>query len=194
MLSYLLGNRKRSSWPSNASEHPEKREEVSSSPAKRLKPTERTPGTWEAVDWQRPKASPYPGWSVTDTAPLPYRPFRWGPYRITMGLRSMDWDEWIELDNHYLKFHADKTRRITERGHKCCKTDPSDPRVFDGAVELLEELADYLPQRYPSMFRNLTATCDANDVRHERSPAASLACVAQKLQRHLELIDVTGLW
>ncbi len=69
-----------------------------------------------------------------------------------MGLRTMHWDEWIELDNHYLRFHADKARRIAERGAKCCKTDASDPRVWDGAVELLEELAAYLPERYPSMF------------------------------------------
>ncbi len=70
-----------------------------------------------------------------------------------MGLRSMNWDEWIgmatrywpqapahtspELDNHYPRFHADKARRIEERGAKCCKTVPE---AFDGAVELLEEL------------------------------------------------------
>lgn len=77
-----------------------------------------------------------------------------------MGLRSMHWDEWIELDNHYLKFHADKKHRIAERGPKCCKTDTSDPRVFDGAVELLEELADYLPQRYPTMFRKTPVGID----------------------------------
>jgi len=64
----------------------------------------------------------------------------------------MNWDEWIELDNHYPKFHADKKRRIEERGSKCFHTDPS-PQVFDGAVELLEELCGYLPERYPSMFR-----------------------------------------
>ena len=68
-----------------------------------------------------------------------------------MGLRNMHWDEWIELDNHYLRYHADKARRIHERGSKCSYTDPS-PRVFDGAVELLEELASYLPERYPSIF------------------------------------------
>lgn len=64
----------------------------------------------------------------------------------------MNWDEWIELDNHYPKFHADKKRRIEERGSKCFHTDPN-PQVFDGAVELLEELCGYLPERYPSMFR-----------------------------------------
>lgn len=74
-----------------------------------------------------------------------------------MGLRSMKWDEWIgrslfthhrhsttltapipaELDNHYLRYHADKARRIQERGDKCCRTAPE---AMDAAIELLEEL------------------------------------------------------
>lgn len=78
-------------------------------------------------------------------------------YYITLGLRSMKWDEWIgesffksnprspltfytpnaELDNHYLKYHADKARRIKERGSKCCHTAPE---AMDAAIELLEEL------------------------------------------------------
>ncbi|KAK5272007.1 hypothetical protein LTR16_012759, partial [Cryomyces antarcticus] len=67
-----------------------------------------------------------------------------------MGLRNMQWDEWIELDNHYAKFHADKAKRIAERGPKCCKTAPE---AYEGAVEMLEELCDYLPQRYPSLYQ-----------------------------------------
>ncbi|KAF2835008.1 hypothetical protein M501DRAFT_999559 [Patellaria atrata CBS 101060] len=67
-----------------------------------------------------------------------------------MGLRTMQWDDWIELDNQFPKFHADKAARILERGHKCCKTAPE---AYDGAVELLEEFCDYLPQRYPSLYR-----------------------------------------
>lgn len=43
----------------------------------------------------------------------------------------------IELDNHYLRYHADKNRRIKERGAKSCKTAPE---AMDGAIELLEEL------------------------------------------------------
>lgn len=42
-----------------------------------------------------------------------------------------------ELDNHYLRYHADKKRRIQERGEKSCKTDPE---AMAGAIELLEEL------------------------------------------------------
>lgn len=42
-----------------------------------------------------------------------------------------------ELDNHYLRYHADKKRRIEERGSKSCMTAPE---AMDGAIELLEEL------------------------------------------------------
>ncbi|RAK97476.1 uncharacterized protein BO80DRAFT_458099 [Aspergillus ibericus CBS 121593] len=106
---------------------------------------------WIPSDFKRPPASPYPNWDVHTTKPIPYRPFRYGPkYFVTMGLRSMKWDEWIELDNHYLRYHADKARRIQERGDKCCRTAPE---AMDAAIELLEELTSYLPERYPSMFR-----------------------------------------
>ena len=117
-----------------ASPDPEK---PTSRPRSTFKAPEREPGVWTAVDFKRPTAPPYPDWDVHETKPLPYRPFRHGPYHITMGLRTMQWDEWIELDNHYPRFHGDKKHRIEERGEKCCKTAPE---AFDGAIELLEEL------------------------------------------------------
>ena len=98
---------------------------------------ERPLGVWKPIEFTRPTLEPYPDWDLYKTLPLPYRPFRYGPYHITMGLRTMKWEEWIELDNHYLKYHADKARRIKERGQKCCRTAPE---AFNGAVELLEEL------------------------------------------------------
>lgn len=69
-----------------------------------------------------------------------------------MGLRSMQWDDWIELDSEFLKFHAIKAVRIAERGVKCCKTAPE---ARNAAIELLEELCAYLPERYPSLFQVL---------------------------------------
>jgi alpha-1,2-mannosyltransferase len=67
-----------------------------------------------------------------------------------MGLRTMHWDEWIELDSDYLSYHALKAQRIEERGAKCSKTAPE---AYDGAMELLEELSAYLPERYPNLYR-----------------------------------------
>ncbi|KAL1988792.1 hypothetical protein VTN96DRAFT_7676 [Rasamsonia emersonii] len=126
-------------------------------PAK-SKQNNRKYGEWIPSDFKRPTPAPYPNWDVRTTKPIPYRPFRYGPkYYVTMGLRSMKWDEWIELDNHYPRFHADKARRIKERGHKCCKTAPE---AMDAAIELLEELCSYLPARYPSMFRKTDVGID----------------------------------
>ena len=113
--------------------------------------TARKPGEWKPQTFLRPKPPPYPDWSIEHTKPLPYRPFRHGPkYFVTMGLRSVSYDDWIELDNQFPRFHADKTRRILERGPKCCKTAPE---AYDGAVELLEEFCSYLPDRYPTLYR-----------------------------------------
>ncbi|KAL9000351.1 MAG: hypothetical protein Q9188_005694 [Gyalolechia gomerana] len=128
-----------------------------------FKAPQREPGVWNPVDFKRPAAPPLSDWDVNKAEPRPYRPFRHGPYHITMGLRTMQWDEWIELDRHYLRFHSDKKRRIKERGQKCCRTAPE---AFDGAIELLEELCDYLPQRYPSLFRS-TPTGIHNLLTHE---------------------------
>ncbi|CZT13400.1 uncharacterized protein RAG0_16912 [Rhynchosporium agropyri] len=125
--------------------------------ARSFKAPERKPGVWTPMDFKRPTAPPAPNWNVHTTKPNPYRPFRHGPYHITMGLRTMNWDEWIELDNHYLKFHADKAKRIEERGSKCSYTDPS---AFSGAIELLEELTSYLPQRYPSLYKSTPVGMD----------------------------------
>ncbi|KAF2878148.1 hypothetical protein BDV95DRAFT_480568 [Massariosphaeria phaeospora] len=122
------------------------------------KPPAREPGVWPPHAFKRPAAPPYPNWSLTETKPLPYRPFRYGPkYNVTMGLRTMHWDEWIELDNQYLSFHGQKAQRIRERGAKCSRTAPE---AFDGACELLEELCAYLPQRYPSLYRKTAVGMD----------------------------------
>ena len=108
-------------------------------------------GRWTPSNYTLPLPAPYPDWSLTETKPLPYRPFRYGPkYHVTMGLRTVAPDEWIELDNHFPRYHADKARRIRERADKCCITAPE---AYPAAVELLEELARYLPARYPSLFQ-----------------------------------------
>lgn len=111
----------------------------------------RKPGEWVPSDFKIPTPGPYPGWSLEDTKPLPYRAFRYGPkYNVTMGLRSVPQDDWIQLDNHYPKYHADKATRISERGSKCFG---AAPEAYPAAVELLEELVNYLPARYPTLYK-----------------------------------------
>jgi len=124
---------------------------------RRYKAPTRKPGVWEPMQFKRPTVPPAPNWNVHTSKPNPYRPFRHGPYHITMGLRNMNWDEWIELDNDFLKFHAAKAARIVDRGAKCCHTDPA---AFDGALELLEEFCGYLPERYPSLYKRTPVGMD----------------------------------
>ncbi|KAL9599213.1 MAG: hypothetical protein Q9219_003994 [cf. Caloplaca sp. 3 TL-2023] len=162
-----------------------------------FKAPEREPGKWTPIDFKRPAPPAYPDWDVHTFEPRPYRPFRHGPYHITMGLRTMQWDEWIELDNHYLRFHEDKKRRIEERSEKCCRTAPE---AYDGAIELLEELysrpqrCDYLPQRYPSLFqptptgiRNLL-TDETFDITARPLPEDPMATAGRLVQDDLAIM------
>ena len=98
-----------------------------------------------------PTPDPYPNWSIETTKPLPYRAFRYGPkYHVTMGLRTVQPQDWIELDNHYPKYHASKKERLSERAEKCVHTDPV---AYPAALELLDEFMHYLPARYPTLYR-----------------------------------------
>ena len=121
-------------------------------------PKARAPGQWIPSDFEFPRPPPYPEWDLATTKPLPYRAFRYGPkYNVTMGLRSIHPHDWIQLDNHYPRYHADKARRLAERGSKCCHTAPE---AYPAAVELLQELAEYLPRRYPGLYRRTPAGID----------------------------------
>ncbi|KAK6343236.1 hypothetical protein TWF730_010835 [Orbilia blumenaviensis] len=138
---------------------------VPSSPKAQVSASKRNPGQWIPIDFKAPDPPPYPDWDVKLTKPLPYRPFKHGPtYFVNMGLRKGNFDDWIELDNEYLKFHAIKKERIETRGDKLCKTAPE---ALDAAIELLEILCDYLPTRYPSMFTRTSVGID-NTVTNER--------------------------
>lgn len=125
--------------------------ELENAPPKPSEAQTRQFGRWTPSPFVMPTPDPYPNWTITDTAPLPYRPFRYGPkYNINMGLRTARFADWIELDNQYPHYHVTKTRRIQERGSHCCKTAPE---AYPAALELLQEFTEYLPARYPTLFR-----------------------------------------
>ncbi|KAI2623639.1 hypothetical protein GGS21DRAFT_335374 [Xylaria nigripes] len=115
-------------------------------------------GKWSPSDFRWPTPEPYKDWSIEHTKPLPYRPFRYGPkYNVVMGLQTLKYQDWIELDNQFPRFHADKTKRIAERGSSLCQTAPE---AYPAAIELLEELRDFLPARYPSLYKRTEVGLD----------------------------------
>lgn len=69
-----------------------------------------------------------------------------------MGIRKMDWNEWIELDSNFIKYHDTKVVELEK---------DLDGRVkyVDNEVtrlachEMLDELVQYLPARYPGIFQ-----------------------------------------
>lgn len=118
-------------------------------PAKEANNKARKLGQWKPEDYKLPVPPAYSGWDIKTTKPLPYRAFK-HKYNVTMGIRNMDPNSWIELDNEWHKFHDLKMKRIEEKGTEVYGTLPE---AKDAALELLAELRKFLPARYPSLFQ-----------------------------------------
>ncbi|KAG6373174.1 hypothetical protein JVT61DRAFT_6792 [Boletus reticuloceps] len=120
---------------------------------------DREPGVWIPLAFEYPEVAPCP-LPIRDVKPVPYRPFRWGEYHVTMGIRTMPWSEWMELDESFLFHQRIRTFRVSHCGKTVLRVLPAredeSVKVAGGAEavkELLYELAEYLPQRYPRSFR-----------------------------------------
>ncbi|EJD54029.1 hypothetical protein AURDEDRAFT_180388 [Auricularia subglabra TFB-10046 SS5] len=85
------------------------------------------------------------------TPPLPYRPFRWGKtYNLIMGIRPMRWEDWIQLDRDFMKYHELKKSRFQTRGNKVVSTLPGSEAL---ALEACSEVAVFLSKRYPHLVK-----------------------------------------
>ncbi|KDR83519.1 hypothetical protein GALMADRAFT_235712 [Galerina marginata CBS 339.88] len=115
-------------------------------------------GEWNPVKFRYPSIEAYPQ-KLAQIKPIPYRPFRWGAYHVTMGIRSMPWSDWIELDKDHGAYHRIKSHRLKTRGQAAVRvlSDQANAEVVKGggeaAVELVHELAEYLSRRYPGEFQ-----------------------------------------
>ncbi|KAF9008860.1 hypothetical protein BDQ17DRAFT_1275100 [Cyathus striatus] len=115
-------------------------------------------GEWTPVEFKYPEIRPALQ-ELKDIKPIPYRPFRWGKYNVTMGIRNMSWNEWIELDSQYETYQRIRKHRIQTRGPSAIRVlgDDVNPGVVHGggeaAIELVHELAEYLSRRYPQSFK-----------------------------------------
>ncbi|KZV68128.1 hypothetical protein PENSPDRAFT_27311 [Peniophora sp. CONT] len=109
----------------------------------------------QEAPFEFPRFKPWPK-PLSETPLVPYRPFRWGDYHVTMGIRTVSFDDWIELDQQHAHYHRLRTYRAEQRGSKLIGTLPASDVVpvsgFDAARELVLELSEYLSRRYPQNY------------------------------------------
>ncbi|KAI5894337.1 uncharacterized protein SCHCODRAFT_02624391 [Schizophyllum commune H4-8] len=125
-------------------------------------------GTWNPLppniySFSEPEVHPTAGGDVLQIDPIIYRPWRWGQYHVTMGLKSLNQSEWFEVDKQYPDYHRIRKHRIATRGHNVVRL-LSAKEVGNGdvvregvcaqaAVELLLSAAHYLAGRYPKSYQ-----------------------------------------
>lgn len=98
-----------------------------------------------------PRPEPILGFDLSNN-PEKYRPCRHGPNHVTMGIRRLGWNDWIQLDSDYFRYHDLKKSELTK--DLAAHVQYVDNAVTrDACFELLEELTAYLTARYPSMFQ-----------------------------------------
>ncbi|KAG5665540.1 hypothetical protein KAF25_009665 [Fusarium avenaceum] len=106
----------------------------------------------EILPWKTPSPKPLVDFDLDSKTPQLYRPCRHGPNHVTMGIRKLDWNNWIEMDSNFLWYHDLKVSELN-------KDIDAHVQYVDNAVtrdacfEVLEELTAYLTARYPKIFQ-----------------------------------------
>ncbi|KAF8631213.1 hypothetical protein AX15_002544 [Amanita polypyramis BW_CC] len=163
------------------------------------KPKERAFGEWTPVPFTYPAITPRMT-ELVDIKPVPYRPFRPGRYHITMGIRNMNWDDWIELDDQYENYQRIRSHRIRTRGKKAVQVLGNNPELVCGggeaAIELVHELAEYLSRRYPLSFRITRHKLDVRTPRQHgwdgTPPIHTISVIPLNATHQLPLITEDG--
>ena len=81
-----------------------------------------------------------------------YRPFVDGPWRLAMGIKTLDLQEWIEIDGRFAAQLAERKRLLAERRSDVLA---GLPESGPGQRELLALLLDHLPRRFPEHYRRV---------------------------------------
>lgn len=83
-----------------------------------------------------------------------YRPFKWGDYNLTMGIRFIPQTEWFQLYRSYPAYMRLRRLRHSNNGSDCVDTVPHPSnRNREAALEAARAMAAYLCARYPDLFR-----------------------------------------
>jgi dimethylamine monooxygenase subunit A len=80
---------------------------------------------------------------------MTYLPVKGEPFTVSMGLRTLDFDKWIEIDEEYEIELAEKRELLTNRKSEVFAALPAG---LAGSVEVLEKLLEFLPEHFPQKF------------------------------------------
>lgn len=80
---------------------------------------------------------------------MTYIPVKGQPFTVSMGLRSMDLDKWIEIDANFESEIAEKRHLL---GSKRKQVFAALPAGTGGSREALAKLVEYLPTQFPDRF------------------------------------------
>lgn len=80
---------------------------------------------------------------------MTYIPVKGDPFTVSMGLRTMSLDSWIEIDEHYESEIAQKHELLRNQHQEVFA---ELPQGLAGSKEVLEMLIDYLPKHFPERF------------------------------------------
>jgi dimethylamine monooxygenase subunit A len=82
--------------------------------------------------------------------PALYLPFAEGQWQLKMGLRSLDLDSWIEIDDTFLPYLARKQDLLAAHYTDLYAAVPGSEA---GQQEVLALLLEYLPKRFPTHYQ-----------------------------------------
>ncbi|MCE3250507.1 MAG: hypothetical protein K0R41_4332 [Geminicoccaceae bacterium] len=117
---------------------------------------------------------------------LCYRPFLDGPWRLAMGLKALDLDDWIEIDEHVAGQLAERRHMLDLRRGEVLGALPESAA---GQAEVLELLLDHLPKRFPEHYRRRNGEL-ANRITGERFDLAAWRAAPLELAGRLVQEDL----
>lgn len=91
---------------------------------------------------------------MTSEPDFDYLPFTGGPYRMTMGLMALKPADWIEIDSRFATEIALRKSLLDERRCDVLAALPGSEAACD---EVLDQLAGFLPERFPDRFERAGA-------------------------------------
>ncbi|OQE14108.1 hypothetical protein PENSTE_c039G07681 [Penicillium steckii] len=92
--------------------------------------------------------------NVKRLAPYPAQPIRGRKqYRVMMDIRRMDSQNWLTLDKNYMEEHRVRDHLLREKKSEVLRCLPES---LESCHEALEEVSEFLCQRFPNMFRKVS--------------------------------------